>query len=145
VLAQQLFAREVPFYLPLIKRKSLSRGRTRIAWVPLFTGYLFLHGTSAQRIVALETNLLSTVVRVSEEDRLVNDLSQVADLIATDAPLTPESRLVAGQPVRVKSGTFAGHEGVVFQRQGKTRLIVSVDYMHQGVSMAIEDYCLEPI
>jgi hypothetical protein len=49
-LAQQLLARDVFFYLPLIKRTSLSRGRTRTADVPLFPGYLFLYGTAAERI-----------------------------------------------------------------------------------------------
>lgn len=142
-LAKQLFSRGVPFYLPLIKRRSLSRGRARISIVPLFTGYLFLYGTGAERLVALETNRVSSAVRVGEEGRLQKDLLRIADLIANDAPLTPESRLVAGQRVRVKSGPFVGHEGVVFQRHGKTRLMVIVDFMQQGVSMAIEDCYLE--
>ena len=52
VLAQQLFAQEVPFYLPVIRRRSLSRGRVRNAIVPLFPGYLFLYGTGAHRLAA---------------------------------------------------------------------------------------------
>ena len=144
MLAQQLFAQEIPFYLPLIKRRSLSRGRERSAFVPLFPGYLFLYGTDAHRLVAFQTNRVSTAVQVSEGLLLLKDLSKIAFLIANDAPLTPESRLVAGQHVIVKSGLFVGLEGVVFQRQGKTHLMVAVNFMQQGVSLAIEDYCLEP-
>ena len=143
-LAQQLLARDVSFYLPLIKRTSLSRGRTRTADVPLFPGYLFLYGTAAERTIVLETNRVSSTVCVADEERLEADLSQIADLIRKDAPLTPEARLVAGQHVRVKSGPFVGHEGVVFRRRDKTRLMVAVDFMQQGVSIAIEDYLLEP-
>jgi hypothetical protein len=144
MLAQQLFAQEIPFYLPLIQRRSLSRGRVRYAFVPLFPGYLFLYGTGAHRLAALQTNRVITAVQVIQEKRLLTDLSQVAFLIANDAPLTPESRLVAGQTVCVKSGPFVGLEGTVFKRRGESRLMVSVDFMQQGVSMAMEDYLLEP-
>ena len=36
-------------------------------------------------------------------------------------------------------------EGVVIRRRGETRLLVSVRFMQQGASVAIEDYMVEPV
>ena len=60
-VAAALFARNVPYYLPLVTRKSLSRGRTRVARVSLFPGYVFLYGRDEERLSALKTNRLLTV------------------------------------------------------------------------------------
>jgi transcription antitermination factor NusG len=144
-VAEHLAARQVPHYLPVISRKSLSRGKTRISKIPLFTGYLFLRGGDKERISALQTNRVTTMTHVLDGERLRIDLAQIADLIALDAPLTPESRLIKGQQVRVKSGLFAGYEGTILKRCGKTRLFVAVEYMKMGASMEIQDYLLEPI
>ena len=144
-VAEQLAAFKAPHFLPVVKRKSLSRGRTRTAEIPLFAGYLFLYGTDRDRIHALQTNRVTTMTQVVDGDRLRSDLLRIAQLIALDAPLTPESRLIEGQPVRVKSGLFTGYEGTVIKRSGKTRLFVAVQYMKMGASMEIQDYLLEPI
>jgi len=47
--------------------------------------------------------------------------------------------------VRVKSGSFAGLEGTVLARRRKTRLLVVVRVMQQGVSCEVDDFLLEPI
>jgi transcription antitermination factor NusG len=144
-VAEQLAAFKVPHYLPVVERKSLSRGKTRTAQIPLFSSYLFLCGTDHDRIHALQTNRVTTMTQVVDGDQLRGDLLQIAQLIALGAPLTPESKLIKGQRVRVKSGLFAGYEGSVLERRGKTRLFVAVHYMNMGASMEVQDYLLEPI
>ncbi len=62
----------------------------------------------------------------------MNDLRQVERLIEANVPLTAESRLQAGMNVRVRSGPFAGVEGVVLRRRGETRLLVSINFLQQG-------------
>ena len=44
-----------------------------------------------------------------------------------------------------KFGAFAGYEGVVLRREQETRLLVSVKFMEQGVSVKLEDCQLELI
>jgi hypothetical protein len=56
-----------------------------------------------------------------------------------------ESRLAPGRRVRVRHGALAGLEGTVLLRRGRTRLLVAVDFLQQGASVDIEDYCLEAI
>jgi transcriptional antiterminator RfaH len=138
-----LWPRRVPYYLPLITRKSLSRGRTRVARIPLFPGYVFVYGSDEERLQVLKTNRVLALRQVVEGEMLRRDLLQFAELIALGAPLVPEARLVAGDRVRIKAGPFRGKEGVVLRRNGKTRLLIAVNYLQQGASLEIDDCFLE--
>ena len=135
----------IPFYLPLVKKRSVSRGRSTTSHIPLFAGYLFLYGSEEERVRALTTNRISRILVVDDETRFLRDLCQLRQLITSNAPLTVESRLVPGNRVRVRHGAFAGLEGTVLTRRGKTRLLVSVDFLQQGASVEIDDFVLEPI
>ena len=144
-LTQRLEACGVPFYLPLIDKTSLCRGREIHSRVPLFANYVFLFGTPEERIRALESNRISRTLEVKDEDRLRFDLRQIRHLISTKVPLTLESRICEGQRVRVRNGLLAGLEGTVLTRHSKTRLLVSTNFIGQGASVAIEDFRLERI
>ena len=118
-LARDLFARQVPYYLPLIPKNNYYRGRCVSFEVPVFAGYLFLCGTEDQRLASLPTNRVSRVLAVSDGERLRSDLCQLRRLIASGAPLTIESRLAPGDRVRIRRGPLAGLEGTVLVRRGE--------------------------
>lgn len=144
-LARKLYARQVPFYLPLVPRDHLYRGRKVKSYVPLFHGYLFMLGAEDKRITTLATNCVSRMLRVDDPTPFFRDLLNIHQLIESGARMTVEPRLQSGRKVRVRGGAFKGLEGVVIERRGKSRLLVVVDYIQQGVSMAIEDFMVEPI
>lgn len=144
-LARELWQWQVPFYLPQIRQARRVRGRRIESFLPLFSGYLFLLGDESERLQSLKTNRVSRVLPVHDADRLVFDLKQLSHLIASNAPLTVESRLQPGDRVRVRSGLLAGLEGVVLHRRGGTRLLIVVDFLQQGASVEIDDDLLEPI
>lgn len=144
-LARDLLKQQVPFYLPLVK-KTLQYGRRKLtSHSPLFAGYVFLLGSELERARVLTTNRVLRILPVENASRLVLDLRQLHQLILSDAPLTVEARLVPGNRVRVQKGPFGGMEGMVLHRRGKTRLLVSIDFLQQGASIEIEDFLLEPI
>ena len=144
-LSRELYAKRTPFYLPLVNRKTGKGKRATPSYVPLFLGYVFLHGTEADRTTALMTNRVSRVIDVPDPDCLFDDLQRLHRLILSDAPLTIENRLTKGDRVRVRSGSFAGIEGSVLDRRGRTRLLVAIDFLQQGASVEIDDCILEPI
>lgn len=144
-ISRELLAYQVPFYLPLVKKRRVVRGRSVVSHVPLFAGYVFLYGSDDERVRSLTTNRVSRVLTIRDPARLVSDLRQLRQLIASDAPLTVESRLVPGNRVRVRHGPLAGLEGTVLTRRGRTRLLVSVDFLQKGASAEVEDYLLERI
>jgi len=144
-LARQLLGYQIPYYLPLVQKTSVWRGRRFISRVPLFAGYVFLFGTEEERVASLTTNRISRVLVVDDVEGLSRDLRQLWHLIASGAPLTVEQRLAPGQRVRVRSGLLAGLEGRVLKRHGATRLLVAVDFLQQGASVHIEDCLVEPL
>jgi transcription antitermination factor NusG len=144
-VSRDLFAWRIPFYLPLVKKTSIRRGRRVCSHIPLFSGYIFLYGTDEERMQSLTTNRLSRVLTVDDPARLLFDLRQLRELIASGAPLTVESRLAAGSRVRVRRGALAGLEGTVLTRRGRSRLLVEVDFLGQGASVDIDDFLLEPV
>ncbi len=135
---------DIAFYAPVIPRRYRSpAGRVRTSYEPLFANYVFVCGDEGTRHAAVCTGCVSRWMPVGQPQELVEDLKQLHALIQMDAPLSPERRLEPGEKVRIRSGPFAGYEGVVFRRDRETRLQVSVRFMDQGVSVAVEDCQLE--
>ena len=145
-LMRRLKAMNVGFYGPMCPRKNRSpNGRVRVSHVPLFAGYVFLYGNEDDRLKALTTNCISRTLPVNDASSLVSELRNIRRLIDSNAPLTPESRLEPGARVRVKNGPLKGVEGTVVQRRGKERLLVAVEFLQQGASVALEDFRVEPL
>ncbi len=120
-------------------------GRIRTTYAPLFNNYVFLCGDDEARYQAVCTGCVQKATPITDVEGFVTDLRQIRDLINMGVPLTLESRLEAGQRVRVRSGAFMGYEGVILRREQETRLLVSVKFMEQGVSVKLEDCQLELI
>ncbi len=144
-LARHLIGHQVPFYLPLIPKDTMIRGRRVRAHIPLFGGYMFLFGSEEERVTTLTTNRISRILPVADQQQLRHDLFNVQALIERGAPLSVEQRLDTGARVRIKSGALRGLEGIVVKRHGKTRLLVAVTYLQQGVSVEIDDCALEKL
>jgi transcription antitermination factor NusG len=144
-ISRDLHARQVPFYLPLVKKTTQYRRRHLSSQTPLFAGYVFICASEVERTWALTTNRVSRVLQVEEPLRLVDDLRQLRQLNASKAPLTVESRLTPGDRVRVRKGPFAGIEGTVLHRRGQARLLVSINFLQRGASVEIDDFLLEPL
>ena len=145
-LMRKLLALEVPFFGPTISRRYRSpNGRMRESHQPLFPNYVFVCMDESQRYDSLTTNCVSKCVPVFDAIELVNDLRQIRDLIQMGASLSPESQLVAGNRVRVKTGVFTGFVGVVIRREGEVKLLVAVNFTQQGASIQLDDCQLEII
>lgn len=145
-MMRKLLAMDVPFYGPMVPQPRRSpSGRTRTAYLPLFANYVFVYGDSSDRHAALTTNCVSRSIEVADGAGLSRDLHQIHRLIENGALLTPERRLEAGSRVRVRTGAFQGLEGVVIKRQGRMRLLISVNFLQQGASLTLGDCEVEPV
>lgn len=143
-LMRKLLGMDIPFCCPTIERRYRSpAGRIRRVYEPLFSNYVFVYGDELARHTTLTTNCVSQWQQVRDGLQLTHDLARVQRLIETGEPLSPESRLVPGDQVRVKTGSFAGFEGTILQRKNETRLLVAVRFMQQGASVLLEDCQLE--
>lgn len=142
---RQLVEQFVPSYLPLHSRPRLYQGRKVTASIPLFPGYVFLFGDDDERLSAVKTNRIVRVLLVMDQIKLCRDLVHICHLLATGTPIAVESRLQPGRHVRIRSGIMRGLEGVLISRRGEERLIVAVDFLQQGASVALDDFLVEPL
>ncbi len=143
-LLRKLSTLKVAHYGPMIpKRYRAPNGRLRTSFIPLFPNYVFMLANADERSMALATNCISRCNFITEREQIIRDLAQIYRVVDAGVPLTPEARLEPGNKVRVKSGPFAGYEGTVIRRHGKTRLLLSIHYLEQGVSMETDEGLLE--
>jgi transcriptional antiterminator RfaH len=143
-LARQLRQSEAPFYLPLVARRKIIRGRIVTSHNPLFGGYVFLLAHERERIAALTTGRVVHALRVADQEQLGNDLSQLHRLIESGAPVMPEERLTPGMPVEIRSGPLAGLQGTVLRTASGRRFVVQVNFIQRGASVELDDFMLAP-
>ena len=103
-----------------------------------------MYGDESHRYFALATNCVSRDQEVNDA-RFVDELRQIQQALSAGVPLTPEAKLERGQRVRVRSGPFRDFEGEVLRREGKTRLLLTLNFLEQGVSMEMDEAVLDPL
>ncbi len=144
-LMRKLARKDISFYGPVVSKRYRSpNGRLRNSFIPLFANYVFVLANEAERTVMLQTNCVSKCSPVVDQELLVKQLRQIHDVIKAGVPLTVESKLTTGDRVSVKRGPFAGYEGIVIRREGKTRLLLSIQFLDKGVSMEVDEAVLDP-
>lgn len=145
-LMRHLRLQDLMHFAPQIAHRRRSpAGRVRTTYAPLFNNYVFLCGDEEARYQSVCTGCVQKATAITDVERFVADLRQIQKLVNMGVPLTLESRLDAGQQVRVRNGAFMGYEGTILRREQETRLIVSVQFMEQGVSVKLEDCQVELI
>lgn len=144
-LTRRLLSRNIAFYCPVFEQIYRSpAGRLRSSFLPLFSSYVFIHGNELARYAAVSTGCISRCIEIPDQVGLLQDLRSVHRLVGTGLDVTAESKLLPGQHVRVKNGPLTGQTGMVIERRGQKRLLVTVNFLQQGASIEIEGFDLEP-
>jgi transcription antitermination factor NusG len=132
--------------LPLRSHKALnSPGQLR--QIPLFPGYLFCKvdfNCSGPRVVT--TPGVIRILGCSGHPSPVPDREIAALRKIADSGLECGSCLClsAGQQVRIVSGPLVGISGIIVQRNGSQRLVVSIEILRRAVSVAVREEDLVP-
>ncbi len=145
-VARHLLFRRIGYFLPQAVRLSRTpNGRRLRSLIPLFPGYLFLHGTEEDRYEAIRSNRLVRVLEVPSQSELVRDLRQVQQVAASGIPFLPEPVHPVGRKVRIKDGPLAGLVGTVYRRGDHERFTAVVSFLGQGASVELADWQVEAI
>lgn len=137
----------IPNYLPLHKRVTRSRATNRISrsMAPVFSGYLFFAATEAQRCQSLTTNRIVSILTVPNQARLVAELRQIQQVLASDADFAQQPRIEVGRWVRIVDGPLVGVIGVVSSRRSPHRVFLNVDILGQSITVETAPGIIEPI
>jgi transcription antitermination factor NusG len=144
-LAKDLIQKDISYFLPMNWKVRRQRGRTIRSLLPLFSGYLFFCGKENQRIEVLRTNRVANLLAVNDQQRLLDELSQIEQALRTGAALAPHKYIKAGQYCRVIGGPLADLQGIVVKTRGTARLLLQIDMLGQATSVEIDTDMIEII
>lgn len=145
-LMRKMVAWKIPFYSPVIQKRFRSpNGRLRTSYIPLFPNYVFLFASDSERAKSMTTNCISRYQPIPDASAFVSEMRVIQQLVLSGVPLTPEAKLEIGDRARIRTGPFAGYEGTIIRREGKTRFLVCLSFIEQGVSMEIDEGQLAPV
>jgi transcription antitermination factor NusG len=145
ILAQDLAARKLEFFLPLQLRVNYHGSRKITLELPLFPGYLFLRGSLDDVYTVDRGKRVAKIIRVSQQDHLDRELKNIRLALEGKATLDPYPYLKTGSRAEVKFGPMRGLQGIVEQRLGMTRLVLQIDMLGQAVSLEIDGSLLDPL
>lgn len=146
VLARLLRSKGISHYLPLVKKvEHTPSGRRTESILPLFSSYLFLHGTREQRLEALKGNNLVSVLEIADQAKLVKDLRQIHVMLTSGLEVLPEPSYPEGTRVRLLTGPLMGLIGVVHKRGRDHQFLAAVDFLGQGARVTLQDWEVEPV
>src|SRR5262245_49268875 len=69
-LARAMHDKGVPFFLPLISRRLMVRGKVMRSFLPLFAGYIFVLADRDDLVVVLATRRAARCLEVPDQARL---------------------------------------------------------------------------
>ena len=144
-LAQDLISKNISYFLPMTWNVRRQRGRKIKSLLPLFSGYLFFCGQEKQRIELLRTNRVANIIEVKDQQRLIDELSQIEKALQTGVPITQHKYIKAGRRCRVTAGPMTDLQGIVLKTKNSTRLILQVDMLGQAASVEIDTDIIEPL
>jgi transcription antitermination factor NusG len=145
---QHLSLREIEHYLPLYRtQRKWSDGSRVTLELPLFPGYIFVRIDRKQRVRVLEVpGVVAVVVGTGGEPA---DLPETdIDALRSGLPLRhvePHPLLNVGQRARIRSGAFAGMEGIVVRKKNSFRVVLTLDTIMQSFAVEVDGKELEPL
>ncbi len=138
-IAHRLSLENMHCYVPLYSETRMWRQRRVEVSLPLFPCYVFvrmrfearLRLLSVPGVVRLLTASGSAIIFPDEEMDALRSL-------LTKWKATPCPFHSSGRRVRLKSGPFAGLEGTILQRNGKRKLIVTLDLIASAMLLDVD-------
>ena len=145
LVAQELARRDCRSYLPLVPVQHTYAKSRATFLLPLFPGYVFLHGDDRAYDVAVRLRQVANVLKVEDQRRLQMELRQIERVMHSGTHVSLYPSLRTGRRCRITRGPLQDLEGVVQRWQGRTRLYVAVTLIGQSAMVEIDAALLEPL
>lgn len=147
-VAQHFNQRDIEYYLPLYRVERRWRDGSRVTLdLPLFPNYIFVHIDRSERVRVLNVPGALTVVGGTGREPLPLPDAAVEALRfgLEQRRVEPHPLLTAGQQVRIRSGAFAGMEGVVLRKKSGLRVVITLQQIMQSVAVEVDEDDLEVV
>jgi len=144
-VARDLAALDIRHFLPLVHHVRYYGRRKQRVYLPLFPGYVFLHGSAEQAWTLDRAGRLAQIIEVSDQALLEREIIAIQRVLESGHELDPHPYLHEGMRVEVRSGPLKGVQGVIERKRGKRRLVLQIEVLGVGSSLEIDGSLLEPV
>ena len=149
VAAGMLDSLAVDNFLPLKTELRQWSDRKQAVTVPLFSGYLFVHTnlTGDNKLRVLKVPGITAFVGDNKGPAPIPDeqVEGVRAVVTQGLGCTVHSLLEEGDRVRVMRGALAGVEGRLVRINSSSRLVISIELIHQSIAVSIARGDVEPL
>ncbi len=142
-VAEVCLVNGIEHYLPLREETKIYQRRKVTVYKPLFSGYLFAAFGPDERIYLQRTNHLIRILPPDDEAGLVRDLEQIRMALEADPRLEADDAFREGRRVIITAGAFAGIEGILATKRGRTQVRLNVEMIGQSVALDVERALVE--
>ena len=141
VVAEQLWQKEIECFLPLREVLSKWKDRRKKVQFPLFPGYLFIHvKIQERRLDILKVPSVVRIVGFEGEPAAIPDM-QIEALKRLDfstLPCDPYPYIAEGDRMEIVRGPLKGLQGILIEKKGVYRFILSIDLIQQAVACEVD-------
>lgn len=135
----QLAARGIEPFLPLVNRWRQWKDRRKQVAFPVFPGYCFARFPIAERRAVVTVHGVVQILGNPEGPVPVSDaeIDGVRRLVTSTLPVDPHPYLQEGDRVEVVRGPLAGLQGILVRKGSRARLVISVRLIEQAIAVEL--------
>jgi transcriptional antiterminator NusG len=150
VVFQRLEDKRIDSFLPKLEVWSRRKDRRKKIQKALFPGYIFVHEVlnPLHRLEILKTPGVVKILGNEKGPVAVPEIqiASIQTILGGKSAVSPFPYLKEGQIVRVVEGPLKGCEGFLLKiKEGKEKLVISVDLLQRSVAVEIDGASVEPI
>lgn len=136
-------------FLPRLTIPSRRKDRRLLLEVPLFPGYLFVHADLLTTVYYQIIKQPGVVCILGSHGKFtpvpVETITSIQKVLQSGVPYNYYPKLEKGMRVKVIDGPLEGTCGVILRKkQGKKRLVVSVELLGRGIAIDLSEETVEP-
>lgn len=146
-VAEVLKMKGVEVFLPLYASVRRWKDRSKLLYMPLFPGYVFVRGALAHRLHVMTTPGVHMILSQSDRAAIIpeDEIQAIRQTVEGNYRVEPHPFLKCGERVRVKRGSLTGVEGILVRKKNVFRLVLSVQMLAQAVAVEIDAMDVEPV
>jgi transcription antitermination factor NusG len=146
-VAEALTGKGYECLLPSYRERRKWSDRTKVLDLPLFPGYVFSRFDVDMRLPILTIPGVIGIVGVGKTPEPLDplEIEQIRKVASVGHPAQPWPFLKVGQRVRITAGALTGVEGILAQRRGETRVVLSVSLLQKAISVQVDSDAVRPI
>lgn len=145
--AGNLRVRGLEDFLPLYRARRRWSDRTQTVEMPLFPGYVFCRFDRRERLHALSTPGITSVVGFAGAAAPIGDaeIDSIRAVLRSGLRVEPYPYLKAGERIRIEDGALAGVQGTVVREKGGCRVVINVELLQRSVAVEVDRETLTAI